>query len=70
VEGTAGVLPGGLVPRRLAVHASPAAYDALDVLGGAGATDRQQALLGFRRGDTRESTDLGVCEFTTGKSVG
>ena len=70
VEGTAGVLPGGLVPLRLAIHAAPAADDALDVLGGAGAPDGEQALLDLRRRHPRESADLGVRELAARECLG
>jgi hypothetical protein len=70
VEGPAGVLPGGLVPFCLAIHASPPADDALDMLGGAGAADRQQALLGLRRRHPRERADLGVGQLAVRECLG
>src|SRR2546427_5027000 len=42
---------------------------ALDVLGGAGFADLEQALLGFRRRHTRESADLRVRQLTAGEGV-
>ena len=70
VEGPAGVLPGGLVPLRLAVHPSPAPDDALDVLGGAGTPDGEQALLGLRRRHPRERADLGVRQLAARERLG
>ena len=53
----------------LAVHSPPAADDELDVLGGAGAADREQALLGLRRRDARQCTDLGVRQLAAGEGL-
>jgi hypothetical protein len=64
------VLPGGLVPLGLAVHAAPAADDALDVLGCAGATDGQQPSFGLRCRHAREGADLRVRELAPGKCLG
>ena len=54
------VAPCGRPRFGLPVHAPPAADDALDVFRGAGLTDREQSLLGFRRGDARQSPNLRV----------
>ena len=70
VEGPAGVLPGGLVSLHLAIHAAPAAHDALDVLGGAGPPDGEQALFGCRCRHPREGADLGVGEFAARERLG
>ena len=64
------MLPGGLVPLRLAIHAAPAADDALDVLGGAGTPDGQQALFGLRRRHPCERADLGVRELAARERLG
>jgi hypothetical protein len=69
VEGTAGVLPDRLVLFRLAIHAAPATDDALDMFGGAGAADRQQAFLGLRRRHPRERADLGIRELAVGECL-
>src|SRR6266550_708561 len=70
VQGAALVPPGG-VPRFCdLVDPPPAAHDALDVLGGAGLADLEQALLGFRSRHTRESADLRVRQLTAGEGVG
>ena len=70
VESTAGVLPGRLVLLCLAIHAAPATDDALDMLGGAGAADGQQALLGLRRRHPRERADLGIRELAVSERLG
>jgi len=70
VKGPAGVLPSGLVPLRLAVHPSPAPYDALDMLGSTGAADGEQALLGRRRRHPRERADLGVGQLAVRECLG
>jgi hypothetical protein len=70
VQRPAGVLPGGLPGLGLAVHSPPAAHDPLDVLGGAGASHRQQAFLGLRRGHARELPDLGVRQLPAGQGLG
>ena len=69
VQGPEGVLTGGLPGLGLGVHPAPAAHDPLDVLGGAGAADRQQPLLGFRGGHARELPDLGVGQLTAGQGL-
>ena len=53
----------GLAGLGLAVDASPAAHDALDVLRRAGAADRQQALFRLGRGHAGQRPDLGVGEL-------
>jgi hypothetical protein len=42
------------------VYPAPAANDSLDVAGGAGEADGQQAFLGFRDGHAGEGPHLGV----------
>src|SRR5260370_12215456 len=54
------VAPRGLLPFRLAIHSAPATDDALDVLSGAGAANRQQPFFSLRRGDPRQRPDLRV----------
>ena len=70
VEGAVGVLPVGFVPLRLAVHPPPAPDDALDVLGGTGTANRQQALFGLRRCHPRERADLGVGQLAVRECLG
>src|SRR5206468_5502502 len=48
MQGPALVEHGGLGSFGVAVHPAPSADDALDVLGGAGATDTEQPLFGLR----------------------
>jgi hypothetical protein len=60
VECAARVTAPLLVRLRLAVHPTPAAHDTLDMLGGAGAPDCQQPLLGLGRGHTSQRANLGV----------
>jgi len=52
------------------VHSSPAAHDALDMVGRAGAPYRQQPFFGLRRGDAGQSADLGVRELAAGEGLG
>ena len=70
VQRAEGVLEGGLAGLGLAVHAAPAAHDAFDVLGRAGASDRQQLFLDLRSGDAGEGADLGVGELAMGQGLG
>ena len=70
VQGPARVLPGGLAGLGLAVHPAPAAHDPLDVLGGAGAADLEQALFGLRRGDAGEGADLRVGQLAAREGLG
>ena len=70
MEGTADVLLRWPRPLRLAVHSSPAADDALDVLGSAGAPDSQQPLFGLGRRHPRQRTDLGVGELAARERLG
>jgi hypothetical protein len=51
----------------LAVHSTPAPDDPLDVLGGAGAADRQQPLFGLRGGHAGQLADLGVRQLAAGE---
>jgi hypothetical protein len=62
--------PGGLPGLGLGVHAAPAADDALDVSGGAGAAHGQQLLLGLRGGHASERPHLGVRQLPAGKRPG
>ena len=61
--------------RRLArlgqrVDPTPAADDALDVAGGARLADREQSLLGLRRGHPGERAHLGVGQLAAGERLG
>ena len=66
VQRAARVAPGGLPRFRYLVHPAPAADDALDVLGGAGAPHGQQPLFGLRRGHAGQLSDLGVRQLPRG----
>jgi hypothetical protein len=50
MQGSAPMTPGGLLCFCLPIHPAPATDDPLDVLGGARPADREQPLLGLRRG--------------------
>ena len=52
--------PDGLGGFGVAVHPAPSADDALDVLGGAGATDTEQPLFGLRCRHAAQRPHLGV----------
>ena len=52
------------------IHTAPAADDALDVAGGAGAAHGEQALFGFRCRHAGERSHLGVREFTSRQGLG
>ncbi len=54
----------------LPVHPTPAADDALDVLGGARARHREQALFGLGRGDARHRPHLGVRDLAARERLG
>ncbi len=60
VQRPARVLESRLPGLGLVVHSSPAAHDPRDMLGRSGPAHRQQPRFGFRRGDARQLTDLGV----------
>jgi hypothetical protein len=64
VQQPVAVAQPGLLRFGLAVHAAPAADNALDVLGGAGTADLQQPLFGFSRRNPRERPDLRVRQLT------
>ncbi len=70
MQGSARMLPGSLAGLGLPVHLPPAAHDALDVLGRAGAADRQQPLLRLGCGDAGQRPDLGVRELTAAERLG
>ena len=70
VERPAGVLPASLVLLRFAIHATPAADDALDVLRRAGAPDGEQPSLDVWRRDAGEGADLGVRQLAAGERLG
>jgi hypothetical protein len=52
------------------VHTAPAADDALDVAGGAGAAHGQQTLFGFRRGHAGERPHFRVRELASREGLG
>ena len=60
VQGAARVAFGGLGGFGVAVNPAPSADDALDVLGGAGATDTEQPFFGLRRRHAGQRPYLGV----------
>jgi hypothetical protein len=60
VQRASRVLSRGLAHLRLPINPTPAAHDPLDVLGGAGARECEEALLGLGRGDTRDRPDLRI----------
>jgi hypothetical protein len=60
----------GVLRLRLPVHPPPAADDALDVAGGAGAPDRQEPRLGLRRRHAGERPDLRVGELPPRQGLG
>ena len=70
VEGPAGVLSPGLVILGLAIHATPAADDALDVLRRAGAPDGEQPSLDVWCRDAGEGADLRVRQLAAGERLG
>ena len=70
VERSAGVLPARFVLLRFAIHATPAANDALDVLRRAGAADREQPRLDVWRRHAGEGADLGVRQLAAGERLG
>jgi hypothetical protein len=57
------MLPVRLAGRGDLIHASPATYDALHVLGRARAPDGEQPRLRPRRGHAGQGADLGVGEL-------
>src|SRR5256886_1516916 len=63
------VAPSALPSFSDAIHPAPAADDALDVLGGPGAADCEQALLGLGSGHTRQRPDFRVRQLATGKGL-
>src|SRR5205085_10990182 len=63
LQGAAAVAGHHLAVLRGAIHVPPAAHEALDVRGGAGLAECQQAVLRLRGCDTREGPDLGVGEL-------
>ena len=69
VERPARVLALGLPRLGLAIHPPPAAHDALDVRGRAGAPHREQPLFGLRRGDAGQGADLGVRQLPAGERL-
>ena len=70
VQGTALVSSGLVVGFGLAVHSAPAAHDALDVAGGAGAPDCQQALFRLQCGDASQRAHLRVRELAPLQGLG
>jgi len=69
MQRTTRVLPSGFLSLGLAIHSPPATDDPLDVLGGAGAAHRQQALLGFRGRHAGQLADLGIGQFAAGERL-
>jgi len=69
MQRAAGVAPRRLPRFGLSIDPAPAAHDALDVLGGAGPADREQPLLGLRRGDARERPNLGVRQLAASECL-
>ena len=70
MEPAAPVAPSALPSLGDAVHPAPATDDALDVLGGPGAADREQALLGLGSGHARQRPNFRVRELATGEGLG
>jgi hypothetical protein len=70
VQGPALVHQRGLAGLGLAIHPAPAADDALDVRGGAGAPDAQEAFFRLGRGYAGECADLGVGKLAACESLG
>ena len=69
MERTAPVAPSALPSFGDAVHPAPATDDALDVLGGPGASDREQALLGLWTCHARQRPDFRVRQLATGEGL-
>ena len=69
MQGAAGVLAGGLPSLGLGVHPAPAADDPLDMLGRAGAPDREQPRLGLRGRHAGELAHLGVRQLAPGERL-
>ena len=70
VEGPADVPLRRLARLGPAVHRAPAAYDALDVGGGARASYGEQPRLGLRRGHAGEGAHLGVRQLPAAEGLG
>ena len=70
VQRAARVLPGGFGRLGLAIYPSPASHDAFDMVRRAGASHRHQPLLGLRRGNAGQSSNLGVRELSTHQGLG
>ena len=70
VQRPARVLALGLPRLGLAIDASPAAHDPLDVRGRAAAPHPEQPRFGLRRGDAGQGPDLGVRQLPAGERLG
>jgi hypothetical protein len=70
MEGAALVLPCTRVRFGLPVHVPPAAHDALDVNGGAGAGNPQELLFRLRRRHAGQGPYLGIRDLSAGEGTG
>src|SRR5439155_23857752 len=70
MQRSARVLPGTLLRFDRPVHVSPAAYDALDMNGGAGAGNPQELLFCLRRRHAGQGAYFGIRDLSAGKGMG